>query len=298
MKTLTADAQRLYTDVAFLTNLKPARTFQNKKSLEAAASYIYNELAKLDFDKLEYQEFTVRGGEKYRNVSAIYNGKHKDRIIIGAHYDVCGEQPGADDNASAVAGMLETARLLHAYKGNQELNYSIEFVGYCLEEPPFFGSEEMGSAVHARQMYEHKVPVKYMIAYEMIGYFSDAPGSQKFPHPALEGLFPTIGNFIVIAGSSSQREVAELLASRIQEHCAIPVYPVAFPVTDGLANLSDHRSYQKYGYKAVMVNDTSFMRNPHYHLASDTIDTLDFDKMAKVISGVTGFLAALHEEGD
>ena len=107
---LLSDTQRLYRDVEFLTSIKPARNYQNKKSLDTAAGYIYEELKKLDFDKLEYQDFMVRGGEKYRNVSAIYNGRHKDRIIIGAHYDVCGEQPGADDNASAVAGMLETAK--------------------------------------------------------------------------------------------------------------------------------------------------------------------------------------------
>lgn len=294
--TLQPDTKRLYQDVEFLTSLQPARSYQNKQSLEKASRYIYEELHRLDFDKIEYQEFTVRGGGKYRNVSALYKGKSEERIIIGAHYDVCGDQPGADDNASAVAGMLETARLIQEYQQKEKLNYTLEFVGYCLEEPPFFGTEEMGSAVHARQMVNEKVPVKYMIAYEMIGYFSDAPNSQNFPDPALKSMFPSTGNFVVIAGHSSQKEVAATLATRIQAHCTTPVFPVAFPVTDGLANLSDHRNYSKHGYNAVMVNNTSFLRNPHYHMPTDTIDTLDFDKMGDVVKGVTGMLIAMSEE--
>ncbi|RDV14076.1 peptidase M28 [Pontibacter diazotrophicus] len=294
--TLQADKQRLYQDVEFLTSLQPARNYRNKQSLEAASRYIYDELHKLSFDKTEYQEFIVGSGEKYRNVSALYKGVREERIIIGAHYDVSGDQPGADDNASAVAGMLETARLIDAYQQKEKLNYTLEFVGYCLEEPPFFGTDEMGSAVHARQMLSEKVPVKYMIAYEMIGYFSDAPNSQNFPDPSLKSMFPNTGNFIVIAGHSSQKEVAETLASRMQKHCTIPVYPVAFPVTNGLANLSDHRSYIKHGYNAVMVNDTSFLRNPHYHMPTDTIDTLDFERMGDVVNGVTGMLISMNEE--
>lgn len=292
----TPDTQRLYHDVEFLTTLQPARSYQNKQSLAAASRHIYEEFQKLNFDKLEYQEFTVRGGEKYRNVSALYKGQREERIIIGAHYDVCGDQPGADDNASAVAGMLETARLIHEYQQKERLNYTLEFVGYSLEEPPFFGTEEMGSAVHARQMVNDKVPVKYMIAYEMIGYFSDAPNSQNFPDPGLKSMFPNTGNFVVIAGHSSQKEVAATLATRIQKHCTIPVFPVAFPVTDGLANLSDHRNYSKHGYNAVMVNNTSFLRNPHYHMPTDTIDTLDFERMGDVVKGVTGMLIAMNEE--
>lgn len=293
---LQSDTKRLYDDVEFLTSIKPARNYRNIQSLEAASRYIYEELHKLSFDQIEYQEFTVRGGEKYRNVSALYKGSSEERIIIGAHYDVCGDQPGADDNASAVAGMLETARLIQEYQQKEKLTYTLEFVGYCLEEPPFFATEEMGSAVHARQMLQEGIPVKYMIAYEMIGYFSDAPNSQNFPDPALKSMFPSTGNFIVIAGNSAQKEVAESLTARMRKHCTVPVYPVALPVTNGLAMLSDHRSYAKHGYNAVMVNDTSFLRNPHYHMPTDTIDTLDFKRMGDVVDGVTGLLVSLNEE--
>lgn len=292
---MQADPKRMYEDVAYLTTLQPARNYRNKGSLDKASGYCHKQLADLAFDKLEYQEFRVRGGEQYRNVSAIYEGQQKERIIIGAHYDVWDDQPGADDNASAVAGMLETARLLHQYRQQHKLRYTLEFMAYCLEEPPFFGSEEMGSAVHARMMQEQQVPLKLMVCYEMIGYFSDRPGSQSIPHPSLKDHYPDRGNFIIIGGNSRQPGVAEELAGLAQPHCGIPVYPVSSPVTDGLVDLSDHRSYWKLGYPAVMVNDTSFLRNPNYHQKTDTIDTLDFDKMAEVVNGVVGALISMNE---
>lgn len=296
MTDLKSNIKRLYGDVDFLTSLKPARNYRNIASLNKAAEYIYDQLAVLEFDQLEYQEFSVKGGQKYRNISAIYKGKSEERIIVGAHYDVYEEYPGADDNASAVAGMLETARMLHNYRTRNGLKYTIEFVGYCLEEPPFFATSEMGSAIHAKQVYDAKVPVKLMICYEMIGYFSNEPNSQQFPHPALKSLFPDTGNFIIVAGNSTQKEVAEQLANMMQRHSEVAVYPVAFESTNGLVDLSDHRSYWKYGYPAVMINDTSFMRNPHYHMPSDTIDKLDFQKMKEVVNGVVGAITDMNEQ--
>lgn len=293
MKKHTANPDRLYRDVDFLTSLNPARNYQNIQSLGKAAAYIYEHFSELAFDRLEYQPFKVSSGQEYKNVSALWEGTSSERIIIGAHYDAWDDQPGADDNASAVAGLLETARLIHQLKQQQKLHYSLEFVAYCLEEPPFFATEEMGSAVHARNMKEHGIPVKLMVCYEMIGYFSDAPESQGFPHPSLRGLFPEQGNFIIVGGHSKQPGVAENFARRMQPYCQIPVYPVASPLTDSLVNLSDHRSYWKHGYDAFMINDTSFMRNPNYHKKTDTIDTLDFQKMSEVVNGVTGALNSL-----
>nr|GFC84151.1 hypothetical protein [Tanacetum cinerariifolium] len=113
-----------------------------------------------------------------------------------AHYDVCGEQPGADDNASAVAGLLETARLLQSQAAT--LRHRIDFVAYSLEEPPFFGTEYMGSAVHAQSLHDAGARVRAMLCYEMIGYFSDEPGSQQFPDAALAARYPSTGNFIIV----------------------------------------------------------------------------------------------------
>ena len=293
---LTADTNRLYRDVHYLTSLHPARNYQNIQSLRQAAAYLYESFSPLAFDKLEYQPFKVSSGQEYHNISALWQGKSNKRIIVGAHYDVWDNQPGADDNASAVAGLLETARLMHQFKQKQELPFSLEFVAYCLEEPPFFATEEMGSAVHAYRMKKEDIPVQLMLCYEMIGYFSDAPGSQGFPHPSLRGLFPEEGNFIIVGGHSRQAGVAEKFARRMQLNCGIPVYPVASPLTDSLVNLSDHRSYWKFDYDAVMINDTSFMRNPNYHQKTDTIDTLDFKKMGEVVNGVAGALVSLLKD--
>lgn len=293
MQTLKADINRLYSDVHFFTSIQPSRNYQNLPSLEKAATYLYENFSALAFDKLEYQPFKISSGQEYKNLSAYWQGRSNERIIVGAHYDVWDDQPGADDNASALAGLLETARLLHRLKQQNRLHYSLEFVAYCLEEPPFFATEEMGSAVHASSMKEQDIAVQLMICYEMIGYFSNEPGSQNFPHPSLQGLFPDKGNFIIVGGHSKQTGVAENFARLMQPNCGIPVYPVASPLTDSLVNLSDHRSYWKYDYNAFMINDTSFMRNPNYHQKSDTIDTLDFHKMGEVVNGVAGAIANL-----
>ena len=150
MNKLQASPDRLYKDVEFLTALSPARNYRNKESLRKAAEYIHGELSAIAPDQVEFQDFNIWGGETYQNISALFKGESRERIIVGAHYDVWDDQPGADDNASAVAGMLETARLLQEYRKQNPFKNTIEFVGYCLEEPPFFASDEMGSAVHAR----------------------------------------------------------------------------------------------------------------------------------------------------
>jgi hypothetical protein len=285
----TANATRLHADVEFLTALQPARNYQNLVSLNKAADYIHAELAKLGV-AVEEQRYRVEGHE-YRNIIASFGPATAERIIVGAHYDVCGDQPGADDNASAVAGLLETARLLHAQAPT--LKRRIDFVAFSLEEPPFFATEHMGSAVHAQALHTAKVPVRAMICYEMIGYFRDEPGSQRFPNPELAKLYPSTGNFITVVGRLGQEAFTQQVQTLMQAHATIDVQRINLPATQSLAGLSDHRNYWQHGYQAVMINDTSFLRNPHYHQATDTIDTLDFRRMAEVVNGVYGALLAL-----
>lgn len=273
---------RLYRHVQTLTSIQPARHYANLASLNKAADYIKSEFSKLDC-RVETQTFRVDGNE-YKNIIASFGKENAERVIIGAHYDVCGDQPGADDNASAVAGLLETARMLHEQK--PDLPYRIDFVAYSLEEPPYFASEHMGSAVHARSLYQKRIPVKGMICYEMIGYFSDEPNSQQFPDPALSKVYPHTGNFIIVVGRQGNESFTARIKSLMQAHSEIDVQSISFPSSQGLAGLSDHRNYWKYNYPAVMINDTSFLRNPNYHQKSDTIDTLDFKKMAEVVKGV------------
>ncbi len=276
---MKANTERLYRDVEFLTSLKPYRNFQQLASLAEASRYIEEEFRNVGA-KPGIQSWRAQGQE-YNNVIASYNTEKAKRLIVGAHYDVCGDQPGADDNASAVAGLLELARLVFTHKPHTD--YRIDFVAYCLEEPPFFASELMGSYVHAKSLYDNNVDVIGMICLEMIGYFSDEPNSQGFPSPELAKIYPHTGNFIIVVGIEQYMPFNHKVHLLMSADAAIDVQVISFPSGDGLAGLSDHRSYWKFGYPALMLNDTSFIRNPHYHKKSDTIDTLDFAKMTAVV---------------
>ena len=271
---------RLYKDVEFLCNIRPYRNYKNLDSLDKASNYISAEFSSHGFKPLE-QVWEAEGNE-YKNIIASYREEKERRLIIGAHYDVAGDQEGADDNASAVAGLLETARLIS--ENQPEMDYGIDFVAYNLEEAPFFTTEKMGSFIHAKSLNESGVNVLGMICYEMIGYFSDEPGSQKFPSEEVAKLYPDAGNYIVVVGIEKCREFNTRVFDLIKESGEIAVERIDFPDANELAARSDQRNYWKFDYDAVMVNDTSFMRNPNYHQVSDTIDTLDFDKMTGVVS--------------
>ena len=203
--------------------------------------------------------------------------------MVGAHYDVYGNHPGADDNASGVAGLLETARLLH--QRQPRLRYRVELVAYPNEEPPYFATEDMGSYMHAKSLHEAGVPVRAMLCYEMIGYFRDEPGSQRFPNAELAARYPNTGNFLVAVGRTGQERLTGQVQRLMRAGSKLDVQRINLPANTALPNLSDHRNYWQFGYEALMLTDTSFLRNSHYHQASDTIDTLDFDRMAEVVNG-------------
>ncbi len=274
--------ERLYEDVLTLTSIQPPRQYQNLDSLAAIAGYIAHELNKLSCT-VDYQKFWVEG-RAYQNVIATFGDISQQRVVVGAHYDVYGNLPGADDNASAVAGLLELARIVDQLQPS--LGYGIEFVAYCLEEPPYFATPYMGSLIHAKSLKERKARVKAMVCLEMIGYFSETPNSQQFPLNLLGYFYPTTGNFITVVGKLSQLKLIRKVAARMREASSISVQAFAAPNLLPAISLSDHRSYWQCGYPAVMINDTSFYRNPHYHKPSDTIDTLNFEKMAQVVKGL------------
>lgn len=285
---MNAVKNRIFADVEFLTGIRPYRNYKNLAVLENVCQYVKTEFEKTGLQP-EEQKWIVEGNE-YKNIIASYNKDKKQRLIVGAHYDVCGDQPGADDNASAMAGLLETARMVMANK--PELEYGIDFVAYCLEEPPFFGTESMGSYVHAKSLHDANAEVLGMICYEMIGYFSDKPDSQSFPTQELAEQYPHVANFIIVVGIEEFKAFNTKIYQIMSKESAVDVQVIHFPSRDGLAGLSDHRNYWKFGYKAVMINDTSFIRNPHYHEITDTIDTLDFDKMTEVINST--YRAVIH----
>ena len=162
-----AQANRMKEDVRFLTEIRPFRNYQNIESLEKVVGYIKEQLSNINVGHAE-QRWLAEGNE-YKNILCSYQPQKQKRLIMGAHYDVCGDTPGADDNGSAVSGLLETIRLISESK--PELDYGIDFVFYCLEEPPFFGTDKMGSYIHARSVSKNKDNIIGMICYEMIGYF-------------------------------------------------------------------------------------------------------------------------------
>jgi Zn-dependent M28 family amino/carboxypeptidase len=274
---LSLDSSRLKAHVLKLSNDYFPRSYSNTKNLDRCAEYIFGHFQKAGAET-SIQKFTVRGKE-YQNVIGRFGGETDERIVIGAHYDTYINTPGADDNASGVAGLIELAYLTEKAK----IKPGIEFVAYASEEPPFFGTENMGSAHHARLLHDRKVKVKCMIALEMIGYFSSEPGSQSYPIPVLKIFYPTKGNFIVIVGRLDQRKIARKIKGLMKGATDMPVYSINAPLIVPGIDFSDHRNYWKYDYNAVMLTDTAFYRNLEYHEPGDTADRLNYELMAKVV---------------
>lgn len=284
---MKAKKDHLYQHVEFLTTLRPFRNWENLESLEKVCTYLMDEFVKYGLEVCE-QPFKVRGNE-YKNIIATYNPDKKRRLIVGAHYDVCGDQPGADDNGSAVAGLLESARMVA--EAQPDIDYRIDFVAFCLEEPPFYETEQMGSYIHAESISEFKDDVIGLINFEMIGYYHD--GEQTYPDPRLQEIYPQQANFIAVVGKHDYHAFNQQVYDLMKEGAGIDVQIVDHPMVEGLAGMSDQLSYWKFDIPALMINDTSFVRNPNYHQMSDDIDTLSFEHMTEVVAAthkaITGF---------
>ncbi len=277
---------RLKTHVQMLSETLAPRDYSHPQNLDRVAKYIEGEFERAGA-RVEQQPFDVQG-VTYRNVRAFFGPDSKDRVIIGAHYDAAGPLPGADDNASGVAGLIELAHLLR----NTPLKTSVELVAYTLEEPPFFATSQMGSAVHAASLKQKNVPVRLMMGLEMIGYFTDEPDSQRYPVAAMKLMYPTVGNYIAIVGKTGQGGVVRRVKKAMQGASSLPVHSVNAPPSLPGIDLSDHRNYWNAGYEAVMITDTSFFRNDRYHTAQDTPDSLDYQRMAMVVQGVYAVVKA------
>jgi Zn-dependent M28 family amino/carboxypeptidase len=276
----TASAARLEQLVRKLSTDFADRTFDNETRLEGAAAYLESQLARLGV-KVESQRFTAEG-RPYRNLVVKLGPDTPEVMVVGAHYDVAGERPGADDNASGVAGLVELARLL---KG-QSFRQRVELVVYTNEEPPFFRTPYMGSAVHARSLAESGKRASLMLSLECIGYFSDARGSQDHPVRLLNVMYPTTGNFISLVGFYQDGDVARQVKAAMKSASDLPVYSINAPGFVVGVDFSDHLNYWNEGFVGMMVTDTAFYRNKAYHTPQDTADRLDYRRMAKVVDGV------------
>lgn len=195
----------------------------------------------------------------YHNVQAFVGPESAERIVVGAHYDAAGPGVGADDNASAVAGLIELATLL----SREELATRVELVAFALEEPPWFRTRSMGSFVHADGLRREGVRVRAMLALEMIGFFRDQPGSQAYPAPALGLFYPSEGNFIAVVGCLGQAGLVRAVKRAMAGSTDLPVRSINAPRFVPGVDFSDHINYWDAGFEAVMITDTAFFRNPN-----------------------------------
>ncbi len=263
-----------------ITKTASYRNPENLNQLNAIADYIKKDFLKYS-GKVSFQEYKVKG-KTYKNVVCSFGTENQQRIIVGAHYDVCGDQEGADDNASGVVGLLELARLL---KG-QKLNKRIDLVAFTLEEPPYFRTEHMGSYVHAKSLKNDKVDVLGMISVEMIGYFSDKENSQNYPVAAMSKMYGNKGDYITLVSTNEKGKFVEEFSQHFKQSKAVKTEEFNAPRSLPGIDFSDHLNYWDFGYSAMMITDTSFYRNKNYHKKTDTMETLDIRRMAKVIDGI------------
>lgn len=279
-----ADARALEAHVRFLTTDVRPRSASHPGNLERAARYI-EEHFRTAGGRTSRQTFEARR-KTYANVVAEFGPATGPLLVIGAHYDAFAETgplPGADDNASGTAGLLELARLL----GRQPIRRPVMLVAFANEEPPFFGSDSMGSAIHADALAASGRAVRGMICLEMIGYFS---GNQRWPNGLFALLYPSRGDFIAVTGGWDDRGLTRDVKRAMAGAGGVRV--VSFTGPRQTSDASDHRNYWSHDWPAVMVTDTAFLRNPHYHTSGDTAETLDYRRMAAVVDGVCNAVLA------
>jgi Zn-dependent M28 family amino/carboxypeptidase len=283
-------ALRLHVDR--LAGLIGPRTYDKPKSIEAAMGYIRKQWSEMDYDVTE-EPFDAIGVEA-RNLIVKKPGTSKadEIVLLGAHYDTVPTTPGADDNASAVAVLLEVSRLLKDHQARRTARY----VAFACEEPPFFNFSAMGSQHHARQSRKRSEKIVGMFCLEMVGYFSDAPGSQKIPPAipkAIRWLFPKRGNFLAAVGNMASWKLCYRFRIGFKRAARLGLFSICLPEKIGEIRLSDNSSFWDQGYPALMLTDTSFLRNPHYHQPTDTPDTLDYARMTEVTLGVAAAMKRL-----
>lgn len=286
--TLAAELRR---DVEALAGGVGQRSIFYPARLAEAALHLQDQLRAAGYDVQEHS--FVQRGTTCPNLQAVLPGAtHPDQIIVvGAHYDAFQGTPGADDNASGAAAVLALARSM----AGRPAARTIRFVLFVNEEPPSFQTEDMGSWVYAKACRAAGDDIRAMLSLETIGYYTDEPGSQQYPR-GLDLLYPSQGNFIAFVGNYTHRALVRRSIGLFREHAAFPSEGAAlFGGIPGVA-WSDHWAFWKEGYPALMVTDTAPFRNPHYHQPTDTPDTLDYERMARVVEGLEQVVRALADE--
>jgi hypothetical protein len=285
--TVPALAANLRQHLTVLCDEIGPRSMRQPEALARAARYVEEQFTACGY-RVVPQEYAWRGGT-FRNLTVELPGESRpgEVVVFGAHYDTVPQTPGADDNASAVAALLELARLCHGRLGRDlRPARTVRFVAFTLEESPAFFTPYQGSRVYARALRQQRVKVAGMVALEMLGYYSDEPNSQRFPLFPLRWIYPTTGNFIGVVGNLRSAVLARQVALAMRAGTDLPVEALAAPALVPGLGLSDHVSFWLNGYRAVMVTDTAFYRNANYHRPTGRPETLDFGRMAQCVQGL------------
>ena len=286
--------ERLREHVHHLTITIGERSVGMPENLEKTATYIESFYRDLEItpqrESYTYDSFIVAS-----IVAKIDLGMNPAKhYLVGAHYDSVWGTVGADDNASAIAVQLETARELKSLLGGKDLGIAVTFVSFPLEEPPAYGTRYMASKMYAKKAKRENEQIDGMLCLEMVGYTCHQEGCQDYPFPLMFMDYPKEGNFIGIVGNLRSKSLTNSLYRAFQKNPDLPVVKLTVPFGGWLlpsVRLSDHSPFWDQGYKAVMITDSAFYRNPHYHLPSDTIDTLDFQFMANLVESLVLFFS-------
>ncbi len=273
--------QRLQRSVATLAGEIGQRNLDRYDALVQAARFIEAQYQELGYT-VHRQTYLARGKE-VANLEVEIPGtlRPEEVVVIGAHYDTVAS-PGADDNASGVAGLLELARLLAGHK----VERTLRFVAFVNEEHSYLGDVKMGSWVYAHHAREQEEQIMAMLALEMLGYYSEQPGSQLYPSSALKLVYPAAGNFVAFVSNLANTKLVRRTVRAFRTYAQFPSEGAALPAWLNAVWRSDHASFWRAGYPGLMVTDTANFRNPHYHRASDTPETLDYTRMAQVVGGL------------
>ena len=267
------------------------RNYIEFHALERAAQYIENALGELGYDVSSH--YYDIGAQRFRNLEAALVGSRypEEIVVVGGHYDSVEGAPGADDNASGVAAVLELARMFRSESPER----TVQFVFFVNEEPPHFNTRLMGSRVYAARAARASDKIVAMMSLESIGYYSDKPKSQQYPFP-FSLFYPDRGDFIGFVANLASRSLVRRSMAVFRETTAFPAHGVASPSWIPGISWSDQASFWLHGYKAIMISDTAPFRNPYYHTLEDTPDKLDYDRMARVVAGVARVVRDLAGE--
>lgn len=289
---LSADQTRLRdelkADLEKLAGEIGERNLSKPNAYQDAIEFLHGEFQKAGY-KPQHQSFRVKGQACFNLIAEVAGTQRaKEIVVIGAHYDSVIGTAGANDNGSGAVAVLALARHFARAKPQRTLR----FVLFANEEPPYFQTRDMGSLVYARRCKAQKDKVVGMLSLETIGYYTDEKNSQNYP-PPFNLLYPSTGNFVAFVGNLKSGDLVSRCCGSFRKHAKFPSEGGAVPAQIQGIGWSDHWSFWQAGYPALMVTDTAPFRYPHYHLASDTPDKVNYDCMARVVSGLQGVIKDL-----